>query len=163
MQTALSLDVSPAEDLSVKGNRSYFTWLRGKAPDVVIEIVSDKRGGEDTLKMLDYARIGIPCYVIFDPEHHLGPETLRGFLLKLRTYEAAPLDWLPDVGLGLMLWEGVYESQPGRWLRWCDRNHTPIPTGRERADRERDRADKARQRIEQLEAQLRALGTEPTP
>jgi Uma2 family endonuclease len=151
----LSLDVSPAEDLSVKGNRSYFTWLRGKAPDVVIEIVSDKRGGEDTLKMLDYARIGIPCYVVFDPEHHLSPETLRGFTLDFRTYKPASLDWLPDVGLGLMLWEGVYEAQPGQWLRWCEQNRSPILTGRERAEQ-------MRQQLERLEAQLRAHGIEPS-
>ena len=151
----LSLDVSPAADLSVKGNRSYFTWLRRKAPDVVIEIVSDKRGGEDTLKLLDYARIGVPYCVVFDPEHHLGPETLRGFLLRVRIYEPVSLDWMPQISLGLRLWEGVYEGQPAQWLRWCDRNGTPIPNGREQAEQ-------AQQKIERLEAKLRAHDIDPS-
>src|SRR5438132_4410477 len=43
----LSLDVTPAGDLHSKEGRSYFQWLVGKAPDVVIEIVSDRRGGEE--------------------------------------------------------------------------------------------------------------------
>jgi Uma2 family endonuclease len=158
----LSLDVSQAADLSVKDNRSYFTWLRGKTPDVVIEIVSDKRGEEDTLKMLDYARIGIPYYVVFDPEHRLGPDILRGFILKVRTYEPVSPDWLPQVGLGLSVWEGLFEGQAARWLRWCDRSGVPIPTGRERAEQERQRADEERQRRERLEAQLRALGIDPS-
>src|SRR5579884_2440219 len=46
----LSLDVSPG-DLSERANRSYFVWERGKPPDVVIEIVSDRRGDEGTLKL----------------------------------------------------------------------------------------------------------------
>src|SRR5262249_60466438 len=40
----LSVDVALGEDLQVRENRSYFQWLLGKAPDVVIEIVSDTRG-----------------------------------------------------------------------------------------------------------------------
>jgi Putative restriction endonuclease len=56
----LAVDVRIGQDLSVRENRSYFVWLRGKVPDVVIEIVSDRRGGEATHKMRTYARIGVP-------------------------------------------------------------------------------------------------------
>src|SRR5262249_22199902 len=93
----LSLNVAPAADLSVKGNRSYFTWLRGKVPDVVIELVSDKRAGEDTLKMLDYARIGIPYYVVFDPEQHLKKESLRAYVRKGLAYELTSPSWLSEI------------------------------------------------------------------
>ena len=69
--------------------------------------------------------------------------------------------WLPGVGLGLTLWEGEYEGQPGLWLRWCDRQGVVIPTGRERAEQERQRAEQERQRAQRLEERLRALGVDP--
>src|SRR5437660_189903 len=47
----LSLDVAVSPDIRAKENRSYFVWVFGKPPDTVIEIVSDRRGDEDTLKM----------------------------------------------------------------------------------------------------------------
>jgi hypothetical protein len=69
--------------------------------------------------------------------------------------------WLPGVGLGLTLWEGMFEGHAELWLRWCDQEGDPIPTGAERAEQERQRAEQAEQRAEQLLAQLRALGVEP--
>jgi hypothetical protein len=42
----LSLDVQPSDDLRQKKNSSYFIWVLGKPPDVVIEVVSNKQGGE---------------------------------------------------------------------------------------------------------------------
>src|SRR5207302_9337003 len=77
----LSLDVSPGADLSQKENRSYFVWRRGKAPNVVIEFVSDRRGGETTTKLRDYARAGVPYYIVFDPQNRLEGGVLRGFAL----------------------------------------------------------------------------------
>jgi hypothetical protein len=60
-----------------------------------------------------------------------------------------------SVGIGVMLWNGVYEGQRGLWLRWCDREGNPIPTGAELAQQERVRAEQERQRAEQ-EAAARA-------
>ena len=79
------------------------------------------------------------------------------------------------VGLGIMLWQGVYEGVLQTWLRWCDRDGVVIPTGAERAAHERQRSEEAeqrvataiqqaeqeRQRAERLAAQLRTLGIEP--
>jgi hypothetical protein len=53
----LSLDVTCPENLHVKEGHSYYQWEMGKSPEVVIEIVSDRRGGEGGLKMRDYARL----------------------------------------------------------------------------------------------------------
>ena len=58
----------------------------GKPPDVLIEMVSDKRGGEDSFKHSLYARQGVPYYAIYDPEHHLSQETLRTLELNGRAY-----------------------------------------------------------------------------
>ena len=55
----------------VKSHRSYFVWEYGKVPDVVIEVVSNREGGEDSDKLAAYAQIKIGYYVIFDPERML--------------------------------------------------------------------------------------------
>jgi Uma2 family endonuclease len=164
----LSLDIPTNVDLSRKENRSYFLWVLGKAPEVVIEIVSDRTGGELTHKMRTYAGIGVSYYVVFDPNKRLSDEVLRVFELRGRTYVALESAWLPEVGLGLTLWQGRYEEQEARWLRWCDQQGKVIHTGRERADQEQQRADQERlradeaeQRAERLRAQMRAAGIEP--
>ena len=150
----LSLDAAPAGDLRSKEGRSYFQWLIGHPPQVIIEIVSDKRGGEETLKMRTYARQGVLYYVVFDPDDLLGHGVLRAFVLARGKYEPLDAKWFPDVGLGLVLWTGPFEGQQQTWLRWCDKDGRVIPTGAERAEREAARA-------ERLAAQLRALGVEP--
>jgi hypothetical protein len=172
----LSIDVRAGDHLLLKENRSYFVWLFGKPPDVAIEIVSDQSGGEDSHKMLSYARMGIPNYVIFDPENRLKGGTLRVYSLNAGTYELMSEPWFPRVGLGIRLWQGEYELCAETWLRWCTKDGAVIPTGKEnleqeqqraeqerqRAEQERQRAEQERQRAEGLEAKLRALGIDPS-
>jgi Putative restriction endonuclease len=156
-------------------NRSYFCWLRGKVPDLMLEIVADKTGGEEGFKMQTYCRMQIPFYVIFDPMENLGHGVLRGFRLLDRSYQSTSVDHFPGIGLGLRLWRGVYEDYEETWLRWCDLNGEVIPTGKEKsscegvlakegpqlAERERARAEQERQRAEKLRDQLRSLGIDP--
>ncbi len=78
-----------------------------------------------------------------------------------RTYQELSDGWMAGVGLGVRLWDGVFEGRTTRWLRWYDAQGYLIPTGAERAEQERQRAEQERQRAEQLVAQLRALGIEP--
>jgi Uma2 family endonuclease len=157
----LSLDIPINVDLSLKDNRSYFSWIVGKCPELVIEIVSDLRRGEDSLKMRDYARLGITYYVVFDPNNRLGQGVLRVFGLSLGTFQPVDPGWLPSIGLGLTLWQGAYEGQEARWLRWCGQQGQVITTGRELAEQERQRTEQERLRVDRLRAQLRALGVEP--
>src|SRR5437879_5024484 len=42
----LSLDVEPHQDWHAKEHRSYFIWEFDKPPDVALEIVSNRKGGE---------------------------------------------------------------------------------------------------------------------
>jgi len=151
----LSLDVAPAGAIRSKEGRSYFQWLIGKAPDVVIEIVSDRRGGEEDFKMQAYARLRALFYVIYDPDNVLRGGVLRAYVLQRGKYELVEPRWFPEVGLGLILWEGMFEGQQQTWLRWCDQEGRVIPTGAERAG-------KLAERAERLAAQLRALGIEPS-
>jgi Uma2 family endonuclease len=154
----LSLDVPPVEDRRASDNRSYFSWVVGKLPEVVIEIVSDRRGREDTGKRSTYARLRIPYYVVFDPGLRLGGGLLRTFAINESHYTEVASDLFSDVGLGLKLWRGVYEEDDALWLRWCDPAGELIPTGKERADRETQRADAAERRNRELIERLRRLG-----
>ncbi len=166
--TLLSLDVQADEDVWAKEHRSYFIWEFGKPPDVVIEVVSNKIGGEDTKKLDTYARMRIPYYVIFDPGHHLGEETLRVFRLEGYSYQRYDSTQLVGAHLGLTLWEGVYSEMPALWLRWVNEQGNLILTGKELAERAQTEAAHAQaekmaalQRAEKLSAMLRQLGQDP--
>ena len=80
--------------------RSYFVWVVGKPPDVAIEIVSDKRGREDTDKLKTYERIKVPFYVIFDPDECLEGGVLRAFGASNGKYSPIDPARLGDLGLG---------------------------------------------------------------
>jgi Uma2 family endonuclease len=151
----LSLGVSYPPELRKKEHHSYFAWRFGKPPDVVGEIVSDRRGGEDTLKLNTYARQGIRYYWVFDPDNLLRGGNLRVFALHPEGYLPVPDNKLSAVGLGLTLWTGNCAGAEAEWLRWCDQEGRLLLTGRERAE-ERE------ERIKRLEEQLRQLGAEPS-
>lgn len=163
----VSLDTD-APTLFAQGVDSYVVWEFGKPPNVVIEFVSDESAGEAEHKMRQYARIAVCYYVIFDPFNRLKQGVLRAYELRGGVYEPIDPRWLPNVGLGLTLWEGEYEGYRNTWLRWCDRDGAILLDGAERAEQERLRAEEAnrraeeeRQRAERLAAQLRAMGINP--
>jgi hypothetical protein len=151
----LAVGVRQGTDLTERANLSYFVWTRGKAPDVAIEIVSNREGGEDSYKLRTYARVGVPYYVIFDPEDLLRGGTLRVFELQGRRYRplAEPY-FLGEAGLGVRLWDGSFEGINRTWLRWCDREGNIILTGAERADR-------AEKELARLKEKLRDMGIDP--
>ena len=149
----LSLDVEPHEDWYAKEHRSYFVWEFGKVPEVALEIVSNRKGGEINGKLKNYARMGVPYYVVFDPQQHLSQDVLRiyelGFGKRYRLREDAQL---PELGLSLQLWEGAFEGKEGTWVRWCDAEGKIIPTGEERATSAESELEKLRTEIAQLKA-----------
>jgi hypothetical protein len=147
----LSLDVEVAEEWFKKSNRTYFLWEFGKLPEVVIEIVSNREGKEDSEKLRRYAEMGIVSYVIYDPMRELKGDELRLYELHAGEYEIRGDRQLPRVGLGLMLWEGEFEGKRGRWLRWSDEKGNLILTGAERSEQAEERAEKEQQQREQAE------------
>ena len=153
----LSLGVTPPGDPKPKENRSYFVWEYGKAPDLVVEIVSNRKGGELGDKLLDYARAGVGYYVVFDPFHELGEEPLRAFTRRGNRFHETADRWLEEVELGLLLWEGPYEGWPPTlWLRWVNRSGALIPTGAEALAAASQRAEAARQQAEAARQQAEA-------
>jgi Uma2 family endonuclease len=153
----LSLGVEIAADWSQKRHRSYFIWEFGKPPDVVIEIVSNRKGQERDRKLIA-SQIRVSYYVVFDPLECLSARVLSVYALREGQYHLLEDAWLSGVGLGLTLWSGSFEGkQYDRWLRWCDRNGQILPTGSEQAEQEAQRAAQEAQRADTAEAQLAAL------
>ena len=165
----LSLDVSRPQDWWDQPGRSYLIWHYGKPPEIVIEIVSNAKGGQTGAKLQHYAEFEVPYYIIFDPQDRLKEGTLRAFeLASDGRYVPRTPDLLPGTGLGLKLWAGHFENDNSTWLRWQDTSGTLIPTAAEgrlreklRADEEKERAEQAENRNAQLISLLRAHGIDP--
>jgi len=157
----LSLDAQADKDLWKKENRSYFLWKYGKAPEVAIEIVSNKEGGETAKKFTKYAHIGVWYYVIFDPQQLVQRDILRVYEWTFGQYALKDNYRLDHVGLALKLWHGMFEELNELWLRWCNLEGELIPSGLERAGEAEAKAASERQRAERFAAILREKGIEP--
>jgi Uma2 family endonuclease len=179
----VSLDVSVPADMHEKQGRTYLAWEHGKVPEVVVEIVSNREGGELDRKLREYARAGVRYYVVHDPRRLLSGDELRVYEPGLAgRYRLRPDYKLPDVGLSLTLWRGSFEGAEETWLRWCDAEGRLLPTPDERAAHAEERAAQAEARATeaeeraarevaaraeaearaaQLAAKLRALGVNP--
>jgi len=143
----VTLGVKPKPLSAEKSTLSYFVWeYGGKAPDIVIEIVSNKEGGEDTTKMERYAAIGVAYYIIYDPMQKLSRRPLRVYEKHGSTFvEYLDALALPEMGLGLGLWKGEYEGFHDEWLRWFDHRKQMLLTGNEVAAQARQSEAQARQ------------------
>lgn len=159
-----------------KENRSYFVWEYGKSPDLVVEIVSNRKGGELRDKLLDYALAGVGYYIVFDPMQALGQEYLRIFTRHGNSFRETSDRWFPEIDLGVTLWTGAVEEWPPmQWLRWVDKEGHLIPTSveaqaaarqesaeaRRRAVEAEQAATEAHRQREELLAKLRAAGIDP--
>jgi len=145
----LRLDIEVAADWWRKEHRSYFLWEFGKPPEVVIEIVSNTEGEEDSEKKRKYALMRVSYYVIYDPLRQVMPDVLTIYSLSASGYERQATTHLPPLGLTLSLWEGTFEGKADIWLRWADTHGVLLPTGKEAAEQERQRAEQERQHAEQ--------------
>ena len=168
-------DVFVVQGVAKRERKSWVVWQEGKAPDVVIELLSESTAQRDKTekKRIYQNRLRVPEYYWYDP----FSGELAGFALRDGVYEPiAPngAGGLPSRQLGLTLvrWNGIYRGVEAVWLRWATPDGTLLPTSaevaareREAAARERQRAERAEQRIAALEARLahleRRLGPDP--
>ncbi|NEP04290.1 MAG: Uma2 family endonuclease, partial [Okeania sp. SIO4D6] len=127
----LSLNIIGEKEWWERNVSSYLFWEFGKAPDIVIEIVSPTPGNELGSKLTDYAKLGIPYYVVYDPLQKLSETVLQVFQLQINSYVPKNNAWFAHVNLGLTLWNGVFENVNGTWLRWCNGDGNVIKTGDE--------------------------------
>jgi Uma2 family endonuclease len=173
----LSFDVTKPKEWHDKKNKCYFMWRMKKAPELVIEIVSNKEGNENTTKFDIYAEIGVLYYIIHDPYKELYDKVLNVFQLvngKYEPYEADEHYYMPEITLGLLMWEGFFENASAPFIRWCDKEGLVIRTGaegvaeetkraneaEEKAKAEAQRAEAEAQRADEAQAKLDALAKE---
>jgi Uma2 family endonuclease len=169
----VSVDIDEPSVFDYRTIRSYFMWVFGKAPDVGVEIVSNRKGKEMSEKRRKYARLHIPFYAVFDPFDELRGDALTVFELRRNDYVPMTADangtyWFEEIGLGLKLWQGQYERSETTWLRWCNKAGEPIPTGFERSEDFKNQLHDTQrkltleqERAAKMAEKLRALGIEP--
>ncbi|NEO54186.1 MAG: Uma2 family endonuclease [Okeania sp. SIO3B5] len=166
---------------------SYVLWEENYiVPIFVLEIVSQTYGKEYDKKMIDYARLGVLYYVIYNPDYSKRDKHERFEVYRLlngayQRLQGNPV-WMPEIGLGIGTEFGNHYRSEQEWLYWYDsegnRFMTPeegelqqklqVQQERQRAEQfqqelqqERLEAQQQRQRAEQLEQMLRSLGVDP--
>ncbi|MDX2217094.1 MAG: Uma2 family endonuclease [Oculatellaceae cyanobacterium bins.114] len=161
--------------LEGQARRSYVLWQEHIAPLIVLEFVSGD-GSEErdrtpwTGKFWIYEQVIRPAfYGIYE----VKKASVEVYHFVEDHYELlSPNDRhhysIPQVGVELGIWQGLYQKLELPWLRWWDQDGNLLLTGHEQAEQERQRAEQERQRAEQekqrgdrLAAQLKALGIEP--
>ena len=144
--------------------RSYVLWREYIAPLIALEFASGDgseerdrtpllrtEGDKSTKpgKFWVYEQIiHIPYYGIYTvAEAGLEVYTLTGGSYQLLNANERGHFVIPPLEVELGIWQGSYQNQPQRWLRWWDLDGNLLLTGRERSDR--------------LAARLRELGVDP--
>jgi Uma2 family endonuclease len=149
----ISLDVERPQGWELKDIRAYFVWEFEKVPEVAVEVVSNRKGGEMESKRKRYARLGVTYYVVFDPFRVLKGDELYVYEPGFgNRYRRRRDHQLPDVGLSVTLWKGVFEGNEATWLRWCDADGKLLPTAYELAAQAKDLATQAESRATQAES-----------
>lgn len=156
-------------DVPKKERKSWVVWEEGKAPDVVIELLSESTANYDkTGKKLIYQnRLRVPEYFWYDP---FNPDDWAGFTLSKGVYQPLSLDSnnryvSEQLQLALVRWQGIYRDIETTWLRWQTLDGDLLPTDKEvsereklRAEREKLRADEAEREVARLRELLRNAG-----
>ena len=152
---------------------SYVMWQEGVSPMVVVELLSpgtekedlgqtDRKHGAPPTKWEVYEQIlRVPYYVVFDRY----TDRLRVFSLTDTHYQELTLTgdrlWLPELNIGLGVWEGTYQGSHRRWLRWYGADGTWVPTDSESLIANRALLEAERERADRLAERLRSLGIDP--
>ena len=152
---------------------SYVVWQEGVDPFVVVELLSpgtekedlgetEAEAGAPPTKWQVYEQIlRTPYYIIFDRY----TDQLRAFGLMKGRYQRLDLPdnrlWMPQLNLGLGIWQGEYQGVLRQWLRWYDETGNWISTDTEIAARAQAQLLEERRQREHLLEQLRAKGIDP--
>ncbi|MBH8555063.1 Uma2 family endonuclease [Nostocaceae cyanobacterium CENA357] len=146
--------------------RSWVVWEEEKAPDVVIELLSDSTAAADKneKKLIYQNQMRVPEYFWYDP---FNPDDLAGFSIQQSEYQPITPNTQnqlvsKSLGLALQLWQGNYQGIDATWLRWANLRGELLPTPEEkqsqRAEQERQRANKAELQLLQTARNLLETG-----
>ncbi len=149
-------DVLVARGVGDHQRRSFRVWEENTLPCVLFEIASRGTWRQDVgPKRALYARLGIPEYFIFDPEHRFVLPSFQGFRLRKGVY--VPMKRARDDGSLTSKELGLRFSVEGSMLRVSDLAlGMVVPTRKERAegahrllDEEKRRSRQAKRRADQ--------------
>lgn len=161
--------------LNGKLRRSYVLWQELIRPQIIIEFVSGD-GSEERDKTAWKGKFWIyetvirtPYYAIYEVEKsQVEVYRLEGSFYELLTPNNRNHYPIPEMGVELGIWSGIYQNVELPWLRWWDSDGNLLLSGEERAEREqqraeqeRQRAERERQRADRLAARLQELGIDP--
>jgi len=147
---SISPDIFVVRGVKKKERRIYNLDVERKAPDMIIELTSQKTKAEDLgTKRFIYASLGVREYFIFDPTGETIRPTLRGFRLEVGEY--VPITRMPlrseALGLELRVEQNrlrLYDAKTGERLR----THSESETERRNAEKKAAKALKAYQAAE---------------
>ncbi|MDY6784930.1 MAG: Uma2 family endonuclease [Cyanobacteriota bacterium] len=134
-----------------KGERkSWVVWQEGKAPDVVIELLSASTAQRDKTekKRIYQNQLRVSEYFWYDP---FNSEDWEGFFLEGGVYQPIKAN---DRGqrisraldLALVRWHGSFKGTTATWLRWATLDGELLPLPEEIAKAAEQRAETAQQR-----------------
>lgn len=145
-------------DVPKTERKSWVVWEEGKAPDVVIELLSESTAKQDkqAKKLVYQNQMRVPEYFWYDP---FDPQDWQGFRLNGGIYQSLELDehnrYLSEkLNLALVCWHGNYYGVETVWLRWETLEGKLLPTGRELAQEAQAHAQQAE--VKAQEAQTHA-------
>ncbi|MCT7989547.1 Uma2 family endonuclease [Laspinema olomoucense] len=162
--------------------RSYVLWQEIIPPQIVIEFVSGNGSEERDQtpwegKFWVYETVIRPAYYAI---YEVQKASVEVYKINGGHYELIPANErghfpIPELGVELGIWSGLYGNLDLPWLRWWDNQgnlllygHEQAEQQRQRAEQEHQRAEQQRQRAEQehqraerLAARLRELGIDP--
>lgn len=145
-------DVYVAMNAVNRERKSWVVWREGKAPDVVIELLSDSTARFDRgeKKRIYEQNLRVPEYFWYDPftAEFAGWRLVGGVYEPLQPDEHGRIA-SHQAGLLLAPWDGTVLGITARWLRWALPDGTLLPLREEVADAERHNAFAAREEAEQ--------------
>lgn len=139
-------------DVPQNERKSWIVWQEGKAPDVIIELISESTAKKDKIdnKLIYQNRMRVPEYFWYDP---FNPNDWQGFSLVKGVYQPLKFDaqnrYISEqLQLALVRWSGVYRGVYTVWLRWQTLEGELLPTDKEAMEAEKQQAEVERQRAE---------------
>jgi Uma2 family endonuclease len=149
----LSLGVERCYDEELRP--SYVLWDENVVPILVLEVVSPNYRKEYSIKLDEYAALGVLYYVIYSSRRRRQPRLEVHKLVngKYELQESSPV-WLPEIGLGIGCERGNYGGITREWLYWYDESGKRYLTPQEQIH-------EVQNHVTKLEDKLRELGIDP--
>ncbi len=145
-------------NVSNRERKSWVVWQEGKAPDIIIELLSESTAKEDKIKKKEIYqdKMRVPEYFWYDP---WNPDDFSGFSISGGVYQPLSFDernrYISErLQLALVRWFGVYRGVETIWLRWETIDGELLPTDRESLNQTQTELDEAQTELNQAQIQL---------